>query len=553
MNPLKKIAILFSGLLLTAQLNGCATGTSTLECGAESMYPTILSTLDSFESAAISIKLSNRILLQTPIHENDKWPAELYGVPSGEALIRMGLSLFGATQGITIPTQIDPATGFPRPTSALYIFLTERERMLNRETVREDVRFFAAQPANVIARQLPAYRRKPGVQVIDDNIYRNPLMAYGVVMANRAEMVQLQQEVDMIAHGFKLCDAWVHKSSAGEVKPAACKDPALKPDAMELRLKKASHNTTDTPDSASPGSNYAPLRAYESQDTRNVDSFGNPVTNSAVDTLVEQSRPKPARKKYTSRSKRKKVQKNSRSRRSRKPVQQAAVAQAPVSQPQNSYGNEKIVVVNERDRQTQEKSSELENMKRTYGKLANRVYDASVAGADFTMAAITKIACAIVNGVRAYPNAEREIRGWRGAYNAAMLVPRIRNIINAFGYYKDNLGLQFVAYRTMYQQIRGTYPELKDDSKPQTQETMQRIERAYAVLKELEPKLTLLAAGKDVDFEEHEIRQLNRVAALFPEQHEMEQTLKVAWGIAPQAARISRPPAGKIHQPETTP
>lgn len=538
---LKKLSLLFTGLLCVLQLNGCATGTAGLECGVESMNPTILSALDSFESAAISIKLSNRILLETPIHENDKWPSELYGVPSGAALLKMGLSLFGASQGVTIPTEIDPQTGFPRPTSALYIFLKEREQLLNREIVREDVRFFASQPPNVIARQLPSYRRRPGVQLIDDNIYRNPLMAYGVVTANKQDMVKLQQEIDLIARGFKVCDAWVHKSREGDVKPAACKDPALKQDALENRLKKASYSPSST--------NPAPATQPDSSaSSPKVDSFGNPVTESAVDKLVENSNPEPPRKKITARSKRGK-NKKARGRRTRQAEEEAVVAQTSTDNHADSsaaynrrsiqsanYTNGKIMVVNEQDRLAGEKTEELETMRKNYGKLAGRVYNASVAGADFTMAAITKITCAIVNGVRAFPNANNEIRGWRGAYNAAMLLPRIKGVINAFGYYRDNLGLQFVAYRTMYQQIKGTYPELKDDDpahEQKTTEAMLRVEQAVTTFKQLEPKLALLAKGGEVEFTDGEIDRINRVASMFPSNREAEQRLMLAWGIRP--------------------
>ena len=535
-NTFKKSALLLSGLFCMGQLNGCATGTSGLECGLESMNPTIMASLDSFESAAISIKLSNRILLETPISEQDKWPSELFGSPSGAALFKMGLSLFGSSQGVTIATELDRETGFPRPTSALYIFLKDREKMLNKEIVKDDIRFFASQPINVIARQVPSSRRKPNVQLIDDNIYRNPLMAYGVVTSNSFDMVKLQQEIDLIAKGFKVCDAWVHKSKEGDIKPAACKDPALKQESLEGRLKKTNYTpATGTPDIATP-TDVQPQPATVPQTLTAADV---PITEETVErpapAAVIEKKEDPVPKKVLSKNVRNKAKtvKNKR----KKNTDDEIVAQAPAVESAAAkpaadiYANDKKIVISERDRLSIEKTEELATMQKNYGKLADRVYNASIAGADFTMASLTKITCAIVNGIRAVPNAQKEIKSWKGAYNAALLIPRIKGIIKSFGYYKDNLGLQFVAYRTMYQQIKGTYPDLKDEDPNKTREALLRIDIASAALKQLEPKLELLAAGKDVTFEDSEIMQLNHLASMFPTQQGMEQELKVAWGI----------------------
>jgi len=230
--------LLLGGLLLAALLSGCATATSSLECGLESMNPTVMATVDSFESAALAIKLSNRVLLEMPINEQDSWPDKLYGAPSGAGMLMMGLSLLGSSQGITVPFEIDPSTGLPRPTSALYLFLKEREKLLTKEVSRDDLSFFRSQPPQVIARQIPLHRRQANVQLIDEHVYRNPLMAFGVVTANQDEMVRVQQDVELLAKGFKQCDAWVHASREGDVKSAACQDPALKQGALEARIKK---------------------------------------------------------------------------------------------------------------------------------------------------------------------------------------------------------------------------------------------------------------------------------------------------------------------------
>lgn len=400
-----RIKLLIASLLALAlfSLSGCATGMSALECGVESMNPTVMAALDSFESAAISIKLSNRVLLQSPLSEQDTWPNDLQGAPSGSAALKMGLSLLGSSQGVTVPLEIDQETGFPRPTSALYLFLKEREGLLNKHVSKEDVRFFRNKPQDVYYNELGA-RKKP--ETIHEYVYRNPLMAYGVVTNNRKEMMTLEAEIALTARGYTQCDAFLRKASADvgeELKKAACKDPALKDEAITAALK--------------------------------------------------------------------------------------------------------------------EKTEDMATMEKNYGKLANKVYGASVAGADFSMAAMVKISCAVVNGIRAYPNIDKEFKGAKGLYNAAMIYPRIKMVLNSLGIYKDNLGLQYTVYKTMYQQIKGKY-RLEEEEPVQEQkvkEALRRIELAETALKELEPRLHLAFAGEPAEFSSTEAQRLERIAALFPE------------------------------------
>ncbi len=399
-----KIKLLLASLLALAlfSLSGCATGMAGLECGVESMNPTVMAALDSFESAAISIKLSNRVLLYSPLSEQDTWPSDLQGAPSGAAAFKMGLSLLGTSQGVTVPLEIDPQTGFPRPTSALYVFLKEREALLNKHVSREDIRYFKNRSQDDYYREL-GYRKQP--ETVHEYVYRNPLMAYGVVTNNKNEMMQLEAQIHLTARGYTECDVFLRKASAtvdNSVKQAACKDPALKDEVITAALK--------------------------------------------------------------------------------------------------------------------EKTEDMATMEKNYGRLANKVYSASVAGADFSMAAITKIACAVVNGIRAYPNINKEFKGARGYYNAAMLFPRIKMVLGSLGIYKDNLGLQYTVYNTMYNQIKGKYQIKEDDPAQQqkTKEALRRIELAEALLTELEPKLQLAFAGQDVEFSNQEAQRLDRIAALFP-------------------------------------
>lgn len=525
-------------LALTTQLSGCATATSGLECAAESMNPTVMAAIDSFESAAMAIRLSNKVLLEMPIHEQDSWPGLLYGAPSGAALFKMGLSLFGATQGVNIALEIDPQTGLPRPTSALYLFLKERDQMLAKEASREDIRFFKSQPPNVIAREIPFHLRKRNVQLIDEHVYRNPLMAFGVVTANRQEMVRVQQDVDLLAKGFRQCDAWLHKSREGEVKPAACQDPALKQDALEARMKKASYtppNGTPAPAPAQPAVEEAPAPAPPPvAPPRDLGASAGSNKASAANNGRSSMNNKKARNTKNRKGKTVEPQPEAleanAAKRNAVEVAPAAVSSAPPPPPPaNGKG---IIYVSERDRQIAEKTEELETMRKNYGKLAGRVYNAAVAGADFTMASTVKIGCAIVNGVRALPNINNEFRGARGVYNIAMVISRVRMVMNSFSFYKDNLGLQYTAYKTMYQQIKGTYPDLKDDdpeTEKKTLEAMRRIELATAVLKDLEPKFELIAKGLDVEFTDAEAARLNTVARLYPDQKTLETEMLAAW------------------------
>lgn len=384
-------------------LNACTTGMAALECGAEAMNPTVMSAIDSFESAAVSIKLSNKVLQDMPISEQDAWPVKLQGTPSASSGFKMGASLIGSAVGVTIPLEIDKETGFPRPTSALYLFLKEREGMLDKEANKSDVAFFKNKSKSVISTPL-GKRKQP--DTIDDNVYRNTLMAYGVVTANKEAIQEVQNDIDATANGFKQCNAFIHSTkeqiSDEKIKKAKCPDPALKDEVAKKKLA----------------------------------------------TKVS------------------------------------------------------------------EKQEDKAQMEKAHGRLANKVYKAAVSGADFSAAAVVKIGCAVINGARALPNINNEFKSVKGAYNIAMILPRIKNIISALGIYKDNLSIQWTVYKTMYQQIKGTY-EIKDDEP--TKQALNRIQVAEAAIAELEPKLALALAGQDVGFTDNELMKLNVVAKMFPD------------------------------------
>ena len=94
------------------------------------------------------------------------------------------------------------------------------------------------------------------------------------------------------------------------------------------------------------------------------------------------------------------------------------------------------------------------------------------------------------------------------------------------GVYKDNLGFQWTVYKTMYQQIKGTY-EIKDDEP--TVEALRRIKAVEVAMAELEPKLKLAFAGAPVEFSDTEITSINALAAMFPTDQALEQTLLAAF------------------------
>lgn len=400
--PFALLALAGAALL---QLNGCATVTAGLESALTP--PSISDTVDSFESAALAIKTSNRILLQAPISEQEAWPEKLYQAPSSNNALKMGIAAFGASQGVTIPTEFDPETGFPRPTSALYILIKDRNQMLNKELKRTYINYFRKNPGAItcaIENKLPDCN--------NEFAYKNTLMAYGTVSGNSQELAALEQKIELMANGYKECDAWMRRSQEGDVKPVACKDTGLKSEDVE---KAAQINV---------------------------------------------------------------------------------------------------------------KKEDLAEARKNYGKLSKRVYQASVAGADFTAAAVTKLVGAIFKFPSAIQNAPNELRGWKGAVNAAMILPRLKNFFSAIGTYKDNLGVQFTAYSTMYKQIQGTY-DVEDT--PKTREAKQRIERVRIALAELEPKLEMLAAGREVGFSAAEQEKWERLAASFPaESFDPEQAILTA-------------------------
>lgn len=412
MKLFRNLGLFFIGFIALFQLSGCATATSLGECAAEQYNPTISSALDSFESAALAIKLSNQVLLKAPLSEQDTWPSGLFGAPSGAAMVRGAFSIIGTLAGIPgAAIEIDPETGFPRPASALYIFLKDREKMMKERVCAEDQVFFTNNAKEITC---PLGTRKKET-TYDENVYRNVLMAYGVVTGNKEETLKVEADLRELENGYKKCDAWAHKSEEGDVKETFCKDPALKDEALKASLVKG-------------------------------------------------------------------------------------------------------------------KTEDMASMKKAYTPLANNVYKASVAGADFTVAASTKIICAIVVGVRAIPNISKEIKGWKGVVNIAMLPSRIKNVVSAFGIYRDNLGLQITAYKTMYNQIKERGYEIKDDDPKEEEKTKQallRIEEAESTVCAMGEKIERLAKGEDVEFTTEDLQKVAYLEKLY-NSFEMENSIRFA-------------------------
>jgi len=405
MKTIKLICLSALALVGLVQLNGCATITAVAESALTP--PSISDTVDSFESAALAIKTSNRILLYAPISELEEWPEKLYHAPSLENSLKMGISGFGASKGVTIPTEFDPETGFPRPTSPLYLLIKDRNQMLNKQLKKTYVNYFKNNPG---APECAIDNKTPDCS--NPYAYRNPLMAYGTVSGNNMELAKLEQQIDQTANGFKECDAWVRKSKEGDVAKAYCKDPALKDDDFKtMEIKKS--------------------------------------------------------------------------------------------------------------------KEQLEQDRKTYGKLSKRVYQASVAGADFTTAAMTKIVATIVKFPAALKNAPNEIKGWKGAINIAMILPRMKNLFTSIGTYKDNLGLQLTAYKTMYQQIEGSYGV--EEEKPVTKEAKMRIEQFEKEYAAISQRLDLLASGKDAAFTTAEISRWELMAAAYGNHTNMEEAILTAF------------------------
>lgn len=389
-----RMAVTAMGLLL---VSGCATVTAFTESALNK--PSISDTVDSFESAALAIKTSNRILLHAPISEQDTWPEKLYHAPDMANALKMALSGIGSYYNVTIPTEFDPETGFPRPTSPLYIMIKDRNQMLDRELNKHYVAFFSQNPNDITCSIID---KQP--DCVNEFAYRNPLMAYGTITGNSLELVKLEQKVDLMSQGYRECDAWVRRSHEGDVVPAACKDTGLKGDEVERSMQ--------------------------------------------INLTKE----------------------------------------------------------------------ELEIARKNYGRLSKRIYQASVAGADFTAAAVTKIGIAIIKFPRAVKNAQEEFSGWKGAVNTAMILPRLKNLFSAIDIYKTHLGTQLIAYKTMYKQLNEKY-DTTDDEK--TREAKTRIERFSVAYAKLAPKLEILARGGNVEFSVQEALQWERLAASYPPLEEM--------------------------------
>jgi len=399
MIKLYMLLILVGAALL--QLNGCATLTAATESVLSK--PSISDTVDSFESAALAIKTSNRILLNAPISEQEGWPEKLYHAPSAVNSAKMALSGLGSYYGVTVPTEFDKETGFPRPTSPLYIMIKDRNQMLDKELNKQYLNHFKKNPRDITCSIID---KQP--DCVNEFAYRNPMMAYGTITGNNIELAKLEQRVDLMSRGYRECDAWIRKSKEGDVVPAACKDTGLKGDEVEKGMQ--------------------------------------------INLTKE----------------------------------------------------------------------ELEVAKKTYGRLSKRIYQASVGGADFTAAAVTKIGFAIIKFPAALQNAKQEFSGWKGAVNTVMLLPRLKNLLSAIGIYKDHLGTQFTAYKTMYSQLNEKY-DTGDDEKTKTAKA--RIERFEAAYAGLAPKLDKIAKGENVEFSQQEVQQWERLAASYPPQDEMAATL----------------------------
>jgi hypothetical protein len=362
--------------------------------------PSISDTVDSFESAALAIKISNRILLQAPISEQELWPEMLYRMPSTENSLKMALSGLGARHGVTVPTEFDKETGLPRPTSPFYIMIKDRNQMLDRELKQSYLNYFRSNSAAIecaIVNKL--------ADCTNEFAYKNPLMAFGTVSGNTSELARLEQKIEQMSNGFRECDAWIRQSKEGEVAQAYCKDPALKD---------------------------ADFKGMEITKTR----------------------------------------------------------------------------------------EQLEQDHKVYGKLSKRVYQAAVGGADFTAAALTKIVSAIIKFPVALKNANNELKGWKGAINTAMILPRVKNISHSIGVYSSNLGLQLTAYKTMYTQINNSYPTDEQPASKAARLRVEQYEREFAVLR---PRLEQLLAGQDVTFSAAETQRWELMAAAFPQPGAMEE------------------------------
>lgn len=381
--PGRLVTIFIGASLLVC---GCATGTALVE--SYLTPPSISDTLDSFESASLAIKVSNKILMLSPMCERDEWPVKLWEAPSADNTIKMGISALGASQGVSVPTEIDPATGFPRPTSSLYLLIKDRMAILEKHVNKAHVNHFEKKSTKNETAYFPWGKEKTCV-------YKNVLWAYGTVSGNSKEIKELEAELQENYKGFKKTDAWIRHSSQGKVESAFKKESDSAKADLEEKIK-----------------------------------------------IREEKR---------------------------------------------------------------------DEAKKKYAALSRNVYKASLAGADFTAAALAKIVIAMIKASDAIKNAKNEFKGWKGKINEALLLTRVKNAIASLGTYKDNLELQVTVYKTMAANLKDASGQ-DDNSK----NAWNRIECVETAMKEIDPKLKLLARGGNVDFSSSEIRKWELLARAFP-------------------------------------
>jgi hypothetical protein len=172
--------------------------------------PSIRDTVDSVESAIIAINVSNKALLHTPLSEKCQWPSALSEVPSGDTLIKMGVSGAVMSQGKSISFERDPKTGLPRPTSPLYLMLKGKEKVL---------------------KEAKAPRR---------NFHKNALYAFGAVSLNNKEIKEIERDLAFNEKGYRKCEGLIRsdsKSFERGIKEGYCESKALKVMQIDPNIK----------------------------------------------------------------------------------------------------------------------------------------------------------------------------------------------------------------------------------------------------------------------------------------------------------------------------
>lgn len=181
---LKKFAMAGAVSLVGIGCSGCFVyGVQTVygPMDARDPNPTFLKTFDAIETSLAAIALAYRMQLGLPLSARDRWDTHLMNTSTPKP----PLGLFAKPPEQLMPRK-DPETGLPRTSGDLLTSLRKAGETLDKSCDRDSFDYFKQQPSSVISRDVV----RPGEKA-PLTVYRNALLAYGAVMGQNNEALQL--------------------------------------------------------------------------------------------------------------------------------------------------------------------------------------------------------------------------------------------------------------------------------------------------------------------------------------------------------------------------